>query len=111
MPVNNTTVQRNLRDAAEEVSRLNSHTRWTAGGNLAWIIKDSEGHLLGRVNAMVCCQSGKVTFSYQHDQMTYLGIDAVAPVEVDSANLSDPSELVKLEEFDSSIVEVHGLDE
>ena len=108
--MNNREIQQSLRDATEEISRLNSSTVWEADPTgTHWRVRDDDGNHLGRVNAVIDYSDGIVVLNYQYDRFTYRGVGEVADATIDALNLSDPEELDKIAEFDNIIAEAHGL--
>ncbi len=96
-------------DAVEEAARIESATNWFTMGNGNYRVEDNAGHWLGNVVTSVCCETGKVSFSYKHDKVTYVGLPRVYSVTIDAPNWGDDRELQKLVGFDKAIVDSHNL--
>ena len=99
-----------LRDATEEASRVDSSTKWEPIGNNWWTVRDDEGNLIGWVDASICCDTGKTVFKYRKER-TYFSLGHVNHVVVDAPNLSDAQELQKLIDFDAAIISLYNFDD
>ena len=98
-----------LRDAADEVSNIDSCTKWVEIGNGWWNIRDGDDKLIGWVEASICCHSGKTVFKYRPERTYFNMSGRVDPLVIQAESLTDSQELQKLIDFDARIIEVYGL--
>ena len=98
-----------LKDAADEVSNIDSCTKWVEIGNGWWNIRDGDDKLIGWVEASICCNTGKTVFKYRPERTYFNMSGRVDPLVIQSDQLTDSQELQKLVDFDAKIIEVYGL--